>query len=59
MRAFSSGDLTYIVEDFLADYLNLDSVTLNREHIILLRELYKNYGTEIKFKKFNSVRDNT
>lgn len=51
VRALSSGDLIYIVEDFLADYFNLDSVTLKREHITKLEELYKDYGIETDFRE--------
>ena len=53
IRALSSGDLIYIVEDFLSDYFNLDSVTLKREHITKLEELYKDYGIEVDWLKEN------
>ena len=51
VRAFTSGELVFIVEDFLAEYLNLDLVNLKREHITLLEELYKNYGVETTFRE--------
>lgn len=57
MRTFSSGEIIFIVEDFLAYHFNLDSVRLNLDSRKKLEELYKLYGTEGEFKKFNSVRD--
>lgn len=59
MRTFSSGELVFIVEDFLAYHFNLDNVRLNLDSRKKLEELYKLYGTEGEFKKFNSVRDGT
>ena len=56
-RTFNSGEIIFIVEDFLAYHFNLDSVKLNLESRKKLEELYKLYGTEGEFKKFNSVRD--
>ena len=57
MKALSSGDLVFIVEDFLCEYLNLDLVRLKRKHITLLEELYKDYGVEVGFIPSNSVRN--
>lgn len=57
MFALTRGDLIFIVEEFLAEHFHLDSVTLNRDSIMKLEELIKDYGTEIDFIKSNSVRD--
>lgn len=59
IRAFNSGELFFIVEDFLAYHFNLDSVRLNLDSRKKLEELYKLYGREVEFQKFNSVRDGT
>lgn len=57
MFALTKSDIVFIVEEFLAEHFHLDSVSLNRDSVMKLEELVKEYGKEIDFIKSNSVRD--
>ena len=57
MFALTKSDVVFIVEEFLAEHFHFDHVSLNRDSVIKIEELIKEYGKEIDFIKSNSVRD--
>lgn len=53
MKLYSRKEVRCIVEDFLAEYLNLDSVSLKERSIRNLIEICNNYGIEVEDIKEN------
>lgn len=47
MVMYDCVDVKNIVEEFLAEYLNLYSVTLNSSQITRLYEIMNSYGIEV------------
>lgn len=48
MWMYSNKDVKNIVEDFLAKHFNFDSVYLNNNSVLELKEICKNYGVEVE-----------
>lgn len=48
MRLYSREEIVYIVEDFLAKYLNLGTVYLKDNSVEDLDYICNNYGTEVE-----------
>jgi len=57
MFGLTRGDLIFIVEDFLAEYFHFESVTLNKEAIMKLENIAKDYARVGEFIPYDSVRD--
>lgn len=48
MMMYDNVDVKNIVEEFLAEYLDLYSVTLNVSHTYKLDEIMSGYGIEVE-----------
>ena len=48
MKMYSNEDIENIVEDFLAEYLNLAYVEINKGSLVTLRKICSGYGTEVE-----------
>lgn len=50
MRMYSGKEVVYIVEDFLAEHLNLDTISLKDESVEMLKEILNKdkYGIEVE-----------
>ena len=48
MMMYDKEDVRYIVEEFLARYLNLDSLSLNGHLVYELYEILNRYGIEVE-----------
>ena len=48
MKLYSKREVRYIVENFLAEYLNLDSVSLKDSSVEDLDYICNNYGIEVE-----------
>jgi hypothetical protein len=47
MKLYSGTEVKYIVEDFLAEHLNLDSINLKASSVMKLKEICDAYGIEV------------
>ena len=54
MKLYDEAEIRYIVEEFLADYLNVDSVILKQKAIVKLDEICDRCGVEFKDIKKNN-----
>lgn len=48
MKMYSGEDVRYIVELFLAQHFNFDSVDLNEDSVEKLQEICEFYGIEVE-----------
>ena len=48
MKMYSGKDVRYIVELFLAQHFNFDSVDLNEDSVEKLQEICEFYGMEVE-----------
>lgn len=48
MTMYDNVDVKNIVEEFLAEYLDLYSITLNASHSYRLDEIMSRYGIEVE-----------
>ena len=48
MMMYDKEDVRYIVEEFLARYLNLDSLSLSSHLVYELYEILNRYGIEVE-----------
>ena len=54
MRMYNSEEVKNIVEEFLAEYLNLDSVSLTTDSIAKLINICCTYGVEVENMEKNN-----
>lgn len=48
MKMYSGSEVRYIIEEFLAEHFNLDSLSLKADSIMKLRDILDNYGIEVE-----------
>lgn len=48
MKLYDEAEIRYIVEEFLADYLHLDSVILTQKSIVKIEEICNRCGIEVE-----------
>lgn len=48
MKMYSGKEVRYILEDFLAEYFNFYSISLNADSIMKLKDILDNYGIEVE-----------
>ena len=48
MKMYNQNEVKCIVEEFLADYFNFESISLSSGSIVALRRICSGYGIEVE-----------